>query len=74
MVEPDKPEKHSLWDFPGAKFFSRKLREMAYTAHGDPEQIKERYDSEERIESNAKIFAEQLKRSKHFIAFTGAGV
>jgi len=47
---------------------------MAHTAHTDPEKIKERFDSEQEVEQKATIVAEWIKNSKHFIAFTGAGV
>jgi len=47
---------------------------MAYTAHKDPEQLKERYDSEEELYKKATELVKLIKKSKYFIIFTGAGV
>jgi len=47
---------------------------MAHTAHSDPEQVIERFDSEEQIQQKANELTELIKSSKHFIAFTGAGI
>lgn len=44
---------------------------MAYTAHKDPEQVKERYDSEEELYRKASELVNLIKASKYFIAFTG---
>lgn len=44
---------------------------MAYTAHKDPEQVKERYDSEEELYQKASELVKLIKASKYFIAFTG---
>lgn len=47
---------------------------MAHSAHKDPEQIKEHIEEESSIDEKAKLFANWILESKHFIAFTGAGV
>jgi len=47
---------------------------MAYTAHSDPNQVIERFDSEEELIQKANELTELIKSSKHFIAFTGAGI
>lgn len=35
---------------------------------------KEQYESADEVDRKAQILADQIKNSKHFIAFTGAGV
>jgi len=47
---------------------------MAYTAHKDPEQLKERYDSEEDLLQKASQLVQLIRKSRYFIIFTGAGV
>jgi len=47
---------------------------MAYTAHKDPEQIKEHYDDEATFNLKVNQLVELIKQSNHFIVFTGAGV
>ncbi|KAJ3297382.1 hypothetical protein HK104_000553 [Borealophlyctis nickersoniae] len=47
---------------------------MASTAHKDPEQVRERFEPESEVERKAAQFAQWVRESKHFIAFTGAGV
>jgi len=47
---------------------------MAHTAHTDPEDMKENFDSEEIVEQKATQLAKMIQESKHFIIFTGAGV
>eukprot|EP01121_Diplochlamys_sp_Union-15-3_P017964 TRINITY_DN6438_c0_g1_i4.p1 TRINITY_DN6438_c0_g1~~TRINITY_DN6438_c0_g1_i4.p1 ORF type:complete len:351 (-),score=45.54 TRINITY_DN6438_c0_g1_i4:166-1218(-) len=47
---------------------------MADTAHKDPEQILERFDSEEEFETKIKEVASIVQQSKHLIFFTGAGI
>jgi mono-ADP-ribosyltransferase sirtuin 6 len=45
---------------------------MDLTAPAIPEP--EKFDSVEELERKAQVLAEQIKKSKHFIVFTGAGV
>jgi len=47
---------------------------MAYTAHKDPEQVKEHFDDEATFIQKANQLVELIKKSKHFIVFTGAGI
>lgn len=47
---------------------------MASTAISDPEDIKEIYDSEEELLRKVDLLAEMVRNSKHFVAFTGAGI
>jgi len=44
------------------------------TAHKTAEEKKEYFDSEEELERKVEILAEWVRESKHFIAFTGAGI
>ncbi|KAH7438417.1 hypothetical protein KP509_04G014200 [Ceratopteris richardii] len=47
---------------------------MAFSAHKDPEQIKEHFDSDEELDKNAQVLAKWIHRSEHLIVFTGAGI
>eukprot|EP00128_Syssomonas_multiformis_P018005 Colp12_sorted_trinity150504_noHs@24857 len=47
---------------------------MADTAHKDPEQIKERYDTSEELELKLDVLADLLRNARHAITFTGAGI
>ncbi len=47
---------------------------MADTAHKTEEEKLEYFDSEEELEVKITALAEMVKQSKHFIAFTGAGI
>jgi len=47
---------------------------MAWTAHKDPEQIKEHKESDSSVDKKAETVAKWIKDSKHLIFFTGAGV
>ncbi len=44
------------------------------TAHKTDEEKKELFDSEEELERKIDILADLVKKSQHFIAFTGAGI
>eukprot|EP00330_Aristerostoma_sp_ATCC50986_P007006 CAMPEP_0114581122 /NCGR_PEP_ID=MMETSP0125-20121206/5261_1 /TAXON_ID=485358 ORGANISM="Aristerostoma sp., Strain ATCC 50986" /NCGR_SAMPLE_ID=MMETSP0125 /ASSEMBLY_ACC=CAM_ASM_000245 /LENGTH=395 /DNA_ID=CAMNT_0001773075 /DNA_START=86 /DNA_END=1276 /DNA_ORIENTATION=+ len=47
---------------------------MSSTAHKSKEEKKEYFDPEEELDKKAKVLAEQIRNSKHFVAFTGAGI
>lgn len=47
---------------------------MSWSAHKDPEQVKEHFDPEDVVLEKVKLLAKWVKNSKHFTAFTGAGV
>lgn len=47
---------------------------MAYTAHSDPEQIREIEADEATIDRQAAQLATWIRQVKHFVAFTGAGI
>jgi len=47
---------------------------MADTAHKNPEDLEEHFESMEALEEKAAILADWIRLSKHFIAFTGAGI
>jgi len=47
---------------------------MAGTAHSDDEDVKEHFDDEDVLEKKIKELARLIKRSKHLVAFTGAGI
>lgn len=47
---------------------------MAHTAHKDQDQVQERFEPPEAVDRKAQQLADWIRRSKHFIAFTGAGV
>lgn len=44
---------------------------MAFSAHKDPELIKEHSEPLEVLQEKAKKFIKLIKKSSHFIAFTG---
>jgi len=44
------------------------------TAHKTDEEKKEFFDTPEELDRKVEILAELIKKSKHFIAFTGAGI
>ncbi|KHE84222.1 DHS-like NAD/FAD-binding domain-containing protein [Neurospora crassa] len=45
---------------------------MAHTAHKNPK--KEMFEAPEVIDRKAKVLADLIRKSKHFVVFTGAGV
>lgn len=45
---------------------------MAHTAHKNPK--KEKFEAPEVINRKAKALAELIRRSEHFVVFTGAGI
>jgi len=47
---------------------------MAWTAHKDEESIKERFDEPEILEKKIDALVELIKKSNHFVIFTGAGI
>lgn len=47
---------------------------MAHTAHTDPEQVIERYDSESVLNKKVDLLVEFIMNSQHFVTFTGAGI
>jgi len=47
---------------------------MAYTAHSKPDQLEEHFDTEEELKKSAKHLAQLLRKTKHAVVFTGAGV
>ena len=47
---------------------------MAFSAHKDKEQMRERYDTKEEFEKKMDILAELVSESKHLVFFTGAGI
>lgn len=47
---------------------------MAHSAHKSEEEKKEYFDSDEVLDQKVTILADMIKNSKHFIAFTGAGI
>lgn len=47
---------------------------MASTAHNDPEMMEERSDSAEVVAEKVAKLAEMIRKSNHFVAFTGAGI
>lgn len=46
---------------------------MAHTAHQDPEAMEEIIEDLETLEEHARQLADLIRRSRHFIIFTGAG-
>jgi len=47
---------------------------MASTAHSDDEDVKEHFDDDNELEKKITELARLIKRSKHLVAFTGAGI
>ena len=47
---------------------------MAYTAHADEETIRERYDSPAELKKKVDLLASLVRRAKHMVSFTGAGI
>lgn len=47
---------------------------MSHTAHKTDEDKKEHFDSEEVLDEKIGKLADLISKSKHFIAFTGAGI
>lgn len=47
---------------------------MSSTAHKNKEEKKEHFDTPEELDKKAAWLAEQIKKSQHFVAFTGAGI
>ena len=47
---------------------------MSDTAHKSTEEKKQYFDSEEVLQKKINILAEEILKSSHFIAFTGAGI
>lgn len=47
---------------------------MAYSAHSDPEDMKEHFDSESELESKVDRLVEMIENSEHMVVFTGAGI
>jgi hypothetical protein len=47
---------------------------MADTAHKTDKEKQEFFDPTDVLEEKAKKLADLIKKSKHFIAFTGAGI
>jgi thiamine pyrophosphate-dependent acetolactate synthase large subunit-like protein len=48
--------------------------ESVTTSHTTEEELKEYFDEEEKIKETAKTVAELIKKSKHFVVYTGAGI
>lgn len=47
---------------------------MASSAHKTEEEKKEYFDSDEELEVKVTVLAEMVRKSKYFVAFTGAGI
>jgi NAD-dependent SIR2 family protein deacetylase len=47
---------------------------MAFSAHKDPEQVREFECDETTLNRQAEQLAVWIRQSKHFVAFTGAGI
>ena len=47
---------------------------MAFSAHKDPEQLKEHHEDEATLDQKTDVLVALIKASKCFVAFTGAGV
>merc|ERR1719235_3018390 len=47
---------------------------MASTAHTDPEQMLERFDSADVLAEKVERLAEMVRNSRHMVVFTGAGI
>ena len=44
------------------------------TAHKTEDEKKEYFDSDEELDRKIQLLADKIKSSKHFVAFTGAGI
>ena len=44
------------------------------TAHKTEDEKKEYFDSDEELDRKIQLLADKIKSSRHFVAFTGAGV
>lgn len=47
---------------------------MVDTAHKTEDEKKEYFDSEDVLDHKIQLLADKIKNSKHFVAFTGAGI
>jgi mono-ADP-ribosyltransferase sirtuin 6 len=47
---------------------------MAWTAHSDPDQIREFESDDTTLDGQAVQLAAWIREAKHFVAFTGAGI
>lgn len=47
---------------------------MAFSAHKDADSIKEHFDDEATLDHKTDVLVQMIKASKHFVAFTGAGI
>ena len=47
---------------------------MVDTAHKTDDEKKEYFDSEDVLDHKIQLLADKIKNSKHFVAFTGAGI
>jgi NAD-dependent SIR2 family protein deacetylase len=47
---------------------------MAFSAHSTDEEVKEYFDSDDKITNNVKELAKLIKESKHCVLYTGAGI
>ena len=47
---------------------------MAFSAHKDPEHIREHFESVDDLEYKSRKVAELIRDSSHLIVFTGAGI
>lgn len=52
----------------------QQIRLMTYTAHTSKEQLEEHFEPKIELEKKAFRIAQLIKRSKHCIVFTGAGI
>ncbi|KAK3116788.1 hypothetical protein LTR53_002490 [Teratosphaeriaceae sp. CCFEE 6253] len=47
---------------------------MAFSAHKDDDAVREHLEADDKIEAKARTLAGQIRKSRHFIVFTGAGL
>lgn len=47
---------------------------MAFSAHRDPDYVREHNDDLDALESKARLTAEHIRTARHLIVFTGAGI
>lgn len=50
------------------------INKMAFSAHKDPEQVREFFDDAAALSEKAGLLADWIRQSNHFVAFTGAGI